>query len=256
MLICISPSKTLADDPAPGPVAQTVPDFLPQSEAIIRKLNRLSLKKIKSSMAISDKLAALNQQRYRDFSTPFTPENATPCIRLFKGDVYDGLDADSLDVDSLDYAQNHLRILSGLYGVLRPLDLIQPYRLEMGTNLSVGRKRNLYQLWQDHIAAHIAAHLEAIDSDIVLNLASQEYFKAVDVTRLPARVITPAFKEERNGDLVMISFFAKKARGMMARYAIENRIHDGAGITGFVTDGYRFSSAHSTADNPVFIRSS
>ncbi|MCU7807516.1 MAG: peroxide stress protein YaaA, partial [Candidatus Thiodiazotropha sp. (ex Semelilucina semeliformis)] len=203
---------------------------------------------------LSMKLSALNFDRYHDWRMPFTTKNAKQAALAMKGDVYTGLDAESLKVDDLKFAQQHLRILSGLYGVLRPLDLMQPYRLEMGTKLPNEQGKDLYAFWGETITQAINKALKAQGDDILVNLASNEYYKSIKPKLVKGRIITPQFKEKKNGTYRMIGVFAKKARGLMSRYIIENRLEDPEQIKGFKTDGYRFSKQQSKDDQWVFIR--
>ena len=253
MLILLSPAKSLDESPCVASTT-TEPDFLDRSERLIRKLRALDTTQIRSLMNISQNLATLNQDRYRRFHRPFTPDNAKPAALMFRGDVYRGLQFGALSAAEQNYSQAHLRILSGLYGLLRPLDLIQPYRLEMGTRLSVGDNKNLYQFWGDAITESISQALTDQGDPILVNLASVEYFKAVKPTAIAARVITPGFKEQRDGQYKMISFYAKKARGTMARYLLANRVNTLDGLRAFDEDGYCFNRALSTPDKPTFTR--
>lgn len=205
-------------------------------------------------MDISDSLAALNAARYQAWSTRFTERNARQAVLAFDGDVYGGLDARSLDAADLGWAQDHLRILSGLYGVLRPLDWMQPYRLEMGTALPVGEARNLYQYWGGEIAAHLNRELAADRTPVVVNLASQEYFKAVDRKVLKARVVECVFEEWKGGGWKIVSFFAKRARGLMARHVIRQRVQTPRGLESFDLEGYAFDAAASEPERLVFRR--
>jgi cytoplasmic iron level regulating protein YaaA (DUF328/UPF0246 family) len=202
-------------------------------------------------MKLSDKLAALNMARFQTWQKPFNLENAKQALLAFKGDVYTGLDADTLDVAGLDFAQQHLRILSGLYGVLRPLDLMQAYRLEMGTKFANAKGKDLYQFWGSQLRESIESELK---DGVLINLASNEYFKAVEAKKLKARIITPVFKDWKNGQYKIISFYAKKARGLMSRYIIDHSINDPENIKGFDSEGYRFSPEMSQADEWVFLR--
>lgn len=203
-------------------------------------------------MGVSEKIGDLNAQRFQDWTPPFKKSNAKAALFAFKGDVYVGLDAETLSSEQLNYAQDHLRLLSGLYGVLKPLDLIQPYRLEMGTKLKNNRGKNLYEFWGSTLTESINQELK--DDDLIINLASQEYFKSLKKKDLRANLISPEFKDYKNGQYKVISFFAKKARGMMARYLIEKKVGDLKGLIKFNTDGYKYSSEHSKEDQPVFIR--
>jgi hypothetical protein len=205
-------------------------------------------------MGISDKLAGLNAARFGQWSTPFTSENARPAILAFNGDVYTGLDAQSFKPHDFDFAQQHMRILSGLYGLLQPLDLMQAYRLEMGTKLANSRGNNLYQFWGDIITNELNKALTEQGDDVLINLASNEYFKSVKTKSLNATIITPAFRDWKNGQYKMISFFAKKARGLMARYIIENQLNDVEKLKDFDLAGYQFNSEFSQGNDWVFTR--
>ena len=256
MLITISPAKTLDDNPVPKNLTHSSAEMLEQSERVIRKLRTLSHRGIKSLMNISDDLATLNQQRYQDFSPPFTPDNAKQAVMMFKGDVYKGLGAADFNKSDLAYSQKHLRILSGLYGSLRPLDLIQPYRLEMGTKLAVGRRRDLYAFWNSHITNSLNAAIAEQGDDVLVNLASNEYFGAVKPKDIDARIVRPDFREERNGKYQMISFFIKKARGLLARFIIKKRLTDPGQLKAFDLEGYSYNESLSKPDKPMFTRSS
>lgn len=253
MKIVISPAKTLDYKSKLPTTRATQPQFLDKAELINNKLERKSKKAISELMDISDKLAELNYQRYKEFNTPFTKENARPAIYAFAGDVYTGLDAYSLPIDKLDKLQDSLRIISGMYGLLRPLDLIQPYRLEMGTKLSVDRKGDLYAFWKKTLTEKLNGELKK--GELFLNLASVEYFKAIDEKKLKVPVIAPVFKDFNKGELKIVSFFAKKARGSMARFAIENNVNSAEDVKAFDYDGYSFSEEYTENENePVFIR--
>lgn len=251
MLIVISPAKTLDFEVAPVISEYTQPRFLAQSQQLIDGLKKLSVGDVASLMKLSDKLAGLNMARFQTWATPFDLSNAKQAVLAFKGDVYTGLDADSLDNAGFEFMQQHLRILSGLYGVLRPLDLMQAYRLEMGTKLSNAKGENLYQFWGDQLRQSVE---EELSDGILINLASNEYFKALQVKKLNARIITPIFKDWKNGQYKIISFYAKKARGLMSRYIIDHRIKQPEKIQQFDSDGYRFSPEMSQGDDWVFIR--
>lgn len=254
MIVLLSPSKTL-DFKAPAPVAEyTVPPLLAESELLIEKLRELKVKDICKLMTVSESIARTNVKRYKEFSTPFTPDNAKQAFFAFKGDVYEGLDAPSLAPESLAFAQKHIRILSGLYGLLRPLDLVQPYRLEMKTRLATVRGKDLYHFWENRITDQINAALEDAGSRTVINLASEEYFKAVHTKLLNASVITPHFKEKKKKGYVMIGLFAKRARGMMARYIATHGITNPEALHFFAEDGYRWNASLSKRNNPVFTR--
>ena len=256
MLIVISPAKTLDFETPPKVPTFTLPDFLDDSAELIDELRSYEPYRLGDLMGISPKLADLNSNRYHDWSLPFTADNAKQSVLAFKGDVYAGLDADNLDADDLQFAQAHLRILSGLYGVLKPLDLMQPYRLEMGTKLKNRRGKDLYDFWDDRINQSLNDELAGQDNPVLVNLASNEYFKSVQPESLNARIVTPTFKEARNGDYKFISFTAKKARGLMSRYIIRNRLSDPDDLRGFDLEGYRYNDALSDTDSPVFTRSS
>ncbi|HEX2544548.1 MAG TPA: peroxide stress protein YaaA [Ramlibacter sp.] len=254
MLFLLSPAKTLDYEAKLPPLAHTLPAFLDDSARLIEVLRRKSPQEIASLMDISDTLAGLNAARYEAWSPKFTERNARQAILAFDGDVYDGLQARTLKPSDLDWAQQHLRMLSGLYGVLRPLDWMQPYRLEMGTSLKVGGAANLYQYWGSRIAEHLNATLAADKTPVVINLASQEYFRAVDRKVLKARVIECVFEEWRPGGWKIISFSAKKARGLMARYAIMKRVETPRKLEAFNLEGYAFDPAASEPDRLVFRR--
>lgn len=254
MLTVISPAKTLDYTSPLATEKSTQPELLDQSELLIGKLRKLSPPKVAELMKLSDKLANLNFGRYLDWHQPFTPENSRQAILAFKGDVYTGLEAEKFSEKEFEFAQQHLRILSGLYGVLRPLDLMQPYRLEMGTRLKVGRKDNLYQFWGDQISELLNQQLKSIKSETLVNLASDEYFKSVNLKELNAEVVTPVFKDLKSGQYKIISFFAKKARGIMASWMIRNRVDDANQLRDFAEAGYRFSLENSDAGRLVFLR--
>ena len=255
MLFLLSPAKSLDyETPLPADLPHTQPQFIPQSQALIAVLRQQSPQQIASLMGISDKLAALNVARYEAWSPKFSAKNSRQAIMAFNGDVYDGLQAHSLTTQQLDWAQTHVGMLSGLYGVLRPLDWMQPYRLEMGTRLATDRGSNLYQFWGTRIAQHLNAQQAAEDKPVIINLASQEYFKSVDRKALRAQVIDCTFEDYKNGQYKIISFFAKKARGLMARYAIEHEAKTPNVLKKFRTDGYAYASDVSTADHFVFRR--
>lgn len=253
MKIVVSPAKTLDFNSKLPTSRGTQPSFLETTVTINRKLSRMSKKEIAELMNISDKLADLNYSRYQEFSEEHNKQNSRPAAYAFAGDVYTGLDAYSIPSEKLDFMQESLRILSGYYGILRPLDLIQPYRLEMGTSLSVGRKKDLYELWQEKVTSFLNKELR--EDELFLNLASKEYFKAIDTEKLKVPVISPVFKDFKNGKLKIISFFAKKARGSMARFVIENEAETLEEIKSFDYDGYRFSAEETSNENePVFTR--
>ncbi|MEM7543271.1 MAG: peroxide stress protein YaaA [Pseudomonadota bacterium] len=254
MLFVISPAKTL-DFETPPPVAKTtMPDFLGDSAKLIRALKKLDASEIRSLMGISEQLASLNKQRYQSWRAKYDDTKARPAATAFRGDVYQGLEADSLSARDWTFAQKHLRILSGLYGVLRPLDLILPYRLEMGSALEVGRQSNLYDFWGPKLALALNEQARAAKSRALVNLASNEYFRAVDQPSLDLDVITPVFKDYKSGQYKIVSFYAKKARGWMARYIIDNRIKRADDLTGFNTGGYAYDPKQSDDRTLVFTR--
>ena len=256
MLILISPAKTLDFETAPTTSRTSQPQLLQHSELLITQLRTLAPQQLGELMKLSDKLASLNAVRYESWSQPFTPDNAKQALLAFKGDVYSGLDAESLSEADLDFAQQHLRMLSGLYGLLRPLDLMQPYRLEMGTRLSNIRGNNLYQFWGDIITDAVNQALEEQGDNFLINLASNEYYKSVQPKRLNAKVITPVFKDYKNGQYKVISFYAKKARGLMSRYIIQHRLDRIEALRDFDAQGYGFCASESSATELVFKRHS
>jgi cytoplasmic iron level regulating protein YaaA (DUF328/UPF0246 family) len=254
MLIVISPAKTL--DYATPPVTQThtKPDLLNRSQTLINILRNYSALDLAELMHLSMKLAELNFERYHAWKTPFSLKNAKQAALAMQGDVYTGLDAQSLGEEDLAFAQQHLRILSGLYGVLRPLDLMQAYRLEMGTKLPNEQGKDLYAYWGDTITQTLNKALAKQGDDLLINLASNEYFKSVRPKQLKGRIITPQFKEYKNGAYKMIGIFAKKARGLMSRYIIENRLDDPEQLKGFEVEGYVFNGTLSQGDQWIFTR--
>ncbi|HKJ82519.1 MAG TPA: peroxide stress protein YaaA [Mariprofundaceae bacterium] len=254
MLIVISPAKKLDFDSQIPDLLPTTPRFLDQAEALIRILRTLSTEEIGALMKISPKLAELNLQRYRAWSTPFTPENARPVLFVFRGDVYQALDADTLSADEVRFAQSHLRILSGLYGLLRPLDLIQPYRLEMGTKLPNECGKDLYAHWDTAIAEALNSDQPDGEAQTLINLASNEYAKAIDRDRFRGRIITPQFKENKDGAYRIIGIHAKQARGLMSRYIIRHGLRDPEAIKQFNEAGYSYRPALSSGDIWVFAR--
>lgn len=253
MKIVVSPAKTLDYESKLPTTRGTQPEFLDTAVKLNRKLSRQSKKKISSLMSISDKLADLNYTRYQEFEEEHDKKNSRPAMYAFDGDVYTGLDAYSIPTEKLDRLQDTLRILSGMYGILRPLDLIQPYRLEMGTSIGIDRKKDLYAVWQKKVTDYLNDELE--HDELFLNLASNEYFKAVDTKKLKVPVISPVFKDFKNGKLKIISFFAKKARGSMVRYIIDKDCKTLDDVKGFDYDEYRFSEEHTENENePTFVR--
>jgi len=259
MLFLLSPAKSLDYETPVAPelnTAATLPPFIERSSELIAVLRRQSAKRIGALMSISADLAQLNVARYAQWSPEFTQQNSKPAALAFDGDVYGGLAARTLSADELEWAQQHIAILSGLYGVLRPLDRLQPYRLEMGTALRTRRGKDLYAYWGDAIAEHLNQRLVADASPVVINLASQEYFRAADRPALRARVIDCVFEEWKGGQYKVISFFAKRARGLMARHAIEERIGTPEGLKRFGAEGYAFDATVSSRDRFVFRRGS
>lgn len=253
MKIVVSPAKSLDFETTLPTNKYTEPSFLVEAEKLNNVLQKKSPKKLSDLMSISDKLAQLNWQRNQDWSLPFTNENARPAVYAFNGDVYTGLDGYTIPEDKLDLLQDRLRILSGLYGILRPLDLIQPYRLEMGTKLKVGRNNNLYEFWKQQLTEQLNNELQ--EDELFVNLASNEYFSAIDKKVLKVPVITPQFKDWKGDKLKMISFFAKKARGMMVRYIIDTGAETIEDLKGFNYDGYGYSEEYTTKPNElVFVR--
>lgn len=253
MKIVISPAKSLDYTSQLPTERATQPIFLEQAEILNAKLATKSKNVVKKLMGISDNLAELNHQRYQDFSIPFTKENARPAVYAFSGDVYTGLDAYTMPEDKLEVLQDKLRILSGMYGLLKPLDLMQAYRLEMGTELKINRKKNLYGYWGDTLTNALNDELK--EEELFINLASKEYFKAIQPKKLKVPVISPVFKDYKNGKLKIISFFAKKARGSMVRYIIDHNVETLEQLKGFNTDGYGFSEEFTVNENePVFVR--
>lgn len=254
MLIVISPAKTLDFEQKAKTSSYSANDFLPEAETLIGVLKNYSADDLIKLMGISPKLAHLNHERFATWRRPFDTENAKQALLAFKGDVYTGLDAESLNKKELLYTQDHLRILSGLYGVLRPLDLIQPYRLEMGTKLNTSSFQGLYKYWGDTLTLNMNEALAAQGDNILINLASNEYFKALNKKKLEAEIITPVFKDFKNGQYKMISFFAKKARGFMSRFILKNELKKPEELKHFDADGYYFSEAESGMNQLVFLR--
>ncbi|MEZ9196467.1 peroxide stress protein YaaA [Shewanella sp. 10N.286.54.B9] len=254
MLILVSPAKTLDFENPAGTQSYSIPTLLAQSEQLIDVCRKLTPSDIASLMKVSDKIAGLNVARFSSWDANFTTENAKQAVFAFRGDVYTGLDADTLSEVSLQKAQQQLRILSGLYGLLKPLDLMQAYRLEMGTRLSNARGTNLYQFWGDIITDEINRTTAAQGDEFIINLASNEYFKAVKHKQLTANLVTPVFKDKKNAQYKVISFFAKKARGMMVRYILDNNVESLDALIKFDSAGYYYSEAESTVAAPVFLR--
>lgn len=254
MLFLLSPAKSLDYETPAAPHPHTAPLFVPQSKVLIEVLRRHSPRQIAELMKLSDKLSGLNVARYAAWSPRATPKNARQAVLAFDGDVYGGLDARSLDAEGMAWVQDHLCLLSGLYGVLRPLDLMQPYRLEMGTRLVTPQGANLYQFWGTRISEYLNTRLRADISPVVINLASQEYFKAVDTKALKGRVVECVFQEYRGGEYKIISFMAKRARGLMARFAATHRLVQAEQLRAFDTEGYAWDAGQSTPQRMVFRR--
>ena len=254
MLFLLSPAKSLDFDPAGAEVPHTQPLFVKQSTELIELLRDKSPQQIAELMSLSDTLSGLNVARYAAWRPKFTAKNAKQAVLAFNGDVYAGLDAKSLGADDLQWTQAHVCILSGLYGVLRPLDYMQPYRLEMGTKLANAQGANLYKFWGSQISHYLNERLQCDVSPVVVNLASQEYFKAVDAKALKARVVECVFEERKGDHYKIVSFYAKRARGLMARYAATHRVVTPHQLEGFDSEGYAFDAAHSRPDRLVFRR--
>ena len=254
MITIISPAKNLDFKSKLNILSHTQPLFLRESEKLIKTLRKLKPKELADLMGISDKLAILNFERYQKWSPPFTSENARQAILAFNGEVYNGLKAKELSENDLQFAQNHLRIISGLHGVLRPLDLIQPYRLEMGTELTIGKSNKLYSYWNKKILNHLNDLLKSSKTKVLINLASNEYSKAARLQEIKARIITPAFYELRGDEYQVITVYAKKARGLMTRYIIKNRIEDPEQLKLFDAEGYFYNENLSDEKRWVFCR--
>jgi cytoplasmic iron level regulating protein YaaA (DUF328/UPF0246 family) len=253
MLTVISPAKKLDYASPVQAHNHTQPTLLEYSEELLEGLKTLNPQEVSALMGLSDKLGALNYERFQEWTTPFNINNARPAVLAFKGDVYQGLAADSMSREDLNWAQDNLRILSGLYGILRPLDLMQPYRLEMGTKFANSKGPDLYSFWDGIINKEIN-NLLVHSEDVLLNLASNEYFKATQDKTINRRIVTPVFMDNKQGKYKIISFFAKKARGLMAAFIIKNRISDVNLIKTFDSDGYRFNSSLTEGDRWVFTR--
>ena len=254
MLIFLSPAKSLDFKTLSHVATHTLPGWLKQSETLIKQLRKLSPADIANLMDLSDPLALLNFNRYADWSLPFTPENAKQAVLAFDGDVYDGLDAKKLSADDLDFAQKQVRILSGLYGILKPLDLMQPYRLEMGTKFANKAGKDLYAFWGETLLEAINAELADMPRPVVVNLASEEYFKVAIGRKINGTVIQPIFEDWKGGKYKIISFYAKRARGLMTRYAVVNRLSEPEGLKDFDSDGYAYVPDASDDTHWVFRR--
>ncbi len=254
MIIVISPAKTLDFKTKPGIEEYTLPQFTDKSGIIAGELKKYSPAKLEKLMKISSKLANLNYERYRDWRLPFTPDNSKLALFAFKGEVYTGLDSATMTAEEIYFAQTHLRILSGLYGILRPLDLIQPYRLEMGTPLKIGQYKDLYDFWGDSLTKNLEKELKKGEDKTLVNLASNEYFKAIDSLKQKVRIITPVFKDYKNGTYKFLSVYGKKARGLMTRFIISNEITDPENLKLFDWEGYFYNEKMSVGDEWVFTR--
>ena len=254
MLIVLSPAKSLDYDTPPSTDKHTLPIFINESAKLVADLKKLSLQEVAELMDLSDKLAALNVARFGEWSKKFTAKNSKQAILAFNGDVYEGLDAASLSAKALDYTQDHVRVLSGLYGVLKPLDLMQPYRLEMGTAFKNTVGKDLYAFWGDKITLALKEELEKQKSKTLINLASDEYFKSVKADKLGFPIVAPVFQDEKAGKYKIVSFYAKRARGLMTRFIIDNKIDKAADLNDFDYEGYKFAPKESTDAKPVFRR--
>ncbi len=254
MKVLISPAKSLDFDPHPLSLPTSTPSFPKETQSLINNLKRQSKKSIGKMMSISKALVDLNVDRYNSYVPEFTSENSKAAILAFAGDVYVGMDAKSFNDKDLIFANDSIRILSGLYGILHPLDRIQPYRLEMGTSLKVGRKKNLVHFWKENVTTFLNKEFAQSGDNILVNLASKEYFNAIDLKKIKADIYTCEFKENHGGQLKFISFNAKKARGMMCRYIVKNQITNAEDLIGFDSDGYRFASEHSDDKNFMFTK--
>ncbi|GAA4826131.1 peroxide stress protein YaaA [Algivirga pacifica] len=252
MKMVISPAKSLDYSEDIPSYFHTKPDLMDKSAVLIEALRKIDVEALQSLMGISENLAVLNKDRYATWSEEATTDNARQAIYAFKGDVYQGFDVEGMSEEDLQFAQEHLRILSGLYGLLRPMDLMQPYRLEMGTKLTVGEHKNLYEYWGDLLTTRLNEVME--EGEALVNLASNEYFKSIKKKQLKANIITPVFKDFKNDKYKVISFFAKKARGMMVAYAVKNRITNPEDLKGFNAEGYTYNEELSKANEWVFVR--
>lgn len=255
MIILISPAKTLDYQSEIKTELQSIPMFTKEADTIVKTLKKFKINELEQLMDISTDLATLNYDRFQRWNQSQVEHEARQAVLAFKGDVYLGLNVASMSDNDLQFAQQHLRILSGVYGYLRPLDLIKPYRLEMGTAIAIGKKKNLYEFWMDKVTKAINADHKMLKSDVIINLASMEYSKTVDFKGIKAKVISPEFKDFKNGTYKIISFFAKKARGSMSAYIIRNRVTHPDELVAFSDDGYNFNAHLSKPGKPVFTRS-
>ncbi len=254
MITLLSPSKTLNENPDLITKKYSIPEFLDRSAVLVEILRGFSPSEMGQIMDINPKLSELNLERYLKWKLPFDSTNSERAILMFKGEVFNGLKAESLNEDDLEFSQEHVRIFSGLYGVLKPLDLMQPYRLEMGTKLEYDHWKNLYDFWGDRITEKINKDLSSQKEKVLVNLASDEYFKAVDVSKINGRVLKCQFKEEKDGKLKFITIYGKKARGLMTRFIISNRIDKEEDLKAFDLDGYHFNEEHSSDQTWMFTR--
>ena len=255
MIILLSPAKTLDYEESDIDISYTVPSLLSKSKILIENLKNKEATEISDLMNISEKLALLNSERYKSWKgLKKVSNNSKPAIFVFKGDVYQGLNIESFNKEDLEYSQNHLRLLSGLYGLLRPLDIIEPYRLEMGTKLRTNESKNLYEFWDQGISDSIINDLKSLRSNTVINLASNEYLSSVKSIGKNTNIISPAFKDLSKGKYKIISFYAKKARGLMASWILKNKIEAGEDLVNFNLDGYSYSEENSSQNSPVFLR--
>ncbi|MFW5820502.1 MAG: peroxide stress protein YaaA [Bacteroidota bacterium] len=254
MIILLSPSKTLSENPDLITKEYSIPEFLDRSAVLVEKLREFSPSEMGKIMDVNPKLSEINIERYLKWKLPFDTTNSDRALLMFKGEVFNGLKAENLNEADLLYAQDHLRILSGLYGILKPLDLMQPYRLEMATRLEFDHWKNLYDFWGDLITEKINKEMESQKEKVLLNLASDEYYKSVDESKINARILKCQFKEERDGKLKFITIYGKKARGLMTRFIIQNKIDNTNDLKGFDLGGYHYNDEHSTDDTWMFSR--
>jgi len=254
MLILLSPSKRLDFESPPPTGTYTKPEYLDDAETLVDQLRDYNVEELGELMDISEDLSELNDERYREFETPFTPDNAKQALFAYDGDVFRDLDCEGYDEADFDYLQDHVRIISGLYGLLRPLDLIQPYRLEMGTDLENPRGDDLYEFWGDRLAESVNAALDGQGDDVILNLASNEYFEAVDRSNLDGELISPTFKDHRSGRYMVISVYLKRLRGTMTDWVVRERIEDPDRLPEFDRHGYWYDEERSSMEEPVFLR--
>ncbi|MFY7811618.1 MAG: peroxide stress protein YaaA [Flavobacterium sp.] len=252
MKFLISPAKSLNYNNDAITKIASIPQFLNFSEEIIKVLKKLNINDLENLMSISNNLASINFQRFQDWKLPFDESKCKQAVFAFDGEVYNGLNAKTLHIEQIDYLQKNLRILSGLYGILRPLDSILPYRLEMGTKIGVNTHKNLYEFWKKQVTESL--HSELLEHEVIINLASKEYFEVIDKKNIKNKIITPEFKDYKNNKLSTISFFAKKARGLMVRYAIDNQIENQEDLKNFSIENYQFDQNLSTEKNWIFTR--